>query len=69
MLYEVITIGGVGHVVVDDMRDAIDIKTTRCDVGGNHDLEVSRFETVQGALALSLCTVAVQARDSKTCVV
>ena len=60
-----ISIGGIGHVEVDNVRDAVDIETARRDVGGDHDLEMSRFETVQGALALSLCTVAVQARHSK----
>ena len=61
-----IGIGGIRHVEVDDVRDTVDIETARRDVGCDHDLKVSRFETVQGALALSLCAVAVQARHSET---
>ncbi len=36
----------IGHVIVDDVRDAVDIETARGDVGGDHDREVSRFETM-----------------------
>ena len=59
-------IGSVGHVIVDDVCDAVNIETARRDVGGDHDVKVSRFETVQGVLALSLGAVAVQARDAMT---
>ena len=59
-------IGGVGHVVVDHVRDTLDIETAGCDVGGDHNVEVSLFETLQGMLALSLGSVAVQARDAMT---
>lgn len=31
--------------------------------GGDHDREVSTFETAQGLLTLSLCAIAMQARD------
>ena len=61
-----VRIGSVGHVVVDDVRDAVNIETARRDVGGDHDLEVSRFESLQSLFALSLCAVAVQARGAET---
>jgi hypothetical protein len=60
-----IGVGGVGHIVVDHVRDALNIETARSNVGGNHDGEVSRFETVQSSFALSLRAVAVQTRDSE----
>ena len=59
-------VGGVGHVVVDDVRDAVNVETARRNVGGDHDVEVSRFETVKRALALSLRAVAMQTRDAIT---
>ena len=57
-------IGSVGHVVVDDVRDAFNIEAARRDVGSDHDVEVSLFETVQSLLALSLRAIAVQAGDA-----
>ena len=57
-------VGGVGHVVVDDVRDAVNVETARRDIGGDHDGEVPGFETVQGLFALSLCAVAMQAGDA-----
>ena len=56
-------IGGIRHVKVDDVRDALNIKPTRRDIGGDHDAEMSALETAERHLALSLCAVAVQARD------
>ncbi len=56
----------VGHVVVDDVRDAVDVESARGNVGGDHDGEVSSFETVQGLLALSLGAITVQGGDTKT---
>jgi hypothetical protein len=62
-------IGGVRHVEVDDVRDAFNIKSARRNIGGDHDREVSTFETAEGLLTLSLRAVAVQARDlmSRVC--
>ena len=60
-----IGVGGVGHVEINHVRDTVDVETARGDVGGDHDGEVSRFETVQGLFALSLRAVAVQARDAE----
>ena len=57
-------VGSVGHVEVEDVRDAVDIETTRRDVGGDHDREMSALETAEGLLALSLCTIAVQTCDA-----
>ncbi len=54
-----ICIGGVGHVVVDDVCDAVNVKSARGDVGGDHDGEVPGLETMQGLFALSLGAVAV----------
>ncbi len=56
-------IGSIGHVEVDDVRDAFNIKSTRRNIGGDHDGEMSTFETAQGLLTLSLCAIAVQTRD------
>ena len=61
-----IGVGGVGHVEVDDVRDAFNVEPARCDVSGDHDGEVSTFETGEGLLALSLRTIAVQACDTMT---
>ena len=61
-------VGGVGHVEVDDVRDAVDIETACRNVSGDHDGEVSAFETTQGLLALSLCAVAVEACDAMSSV-
>ena len=60
-------VGGVGHVEVDDMRDAFNIEPAGGDIGGDHDAEMSALEAAQGLLALSLGAVAVQAGDVKTC--
>ena len=60
-----IGVGGVGHVVIDDVRDAVDVETSGCDVGRDHDGEVARLEAMQGAFALSLGAVAVQAGDAE----
>jgi hypothetical protein len=48
------------------MCDALNIEAARRDVGGDQDVEMSRFETMQSALALSLCAVAMQARYAVT---
>ena len=61
-----VRVGSVGHVIVNNVRDALNIETARRNVGGDHDVEVPAFETVQGVLALPLCAVAVQARDAMT---
>lgn len=37
-------VGGIGHVEVDDVRDAVHIQAAGGDVSGDHDLELSAFE-------------------------
>ncbi len=54
-------VGGVGHIIVNDMGNAFDIKPACRDVGRDHDAEVSCLESAQGLFALSLCAVAMQA--------
>jgi len=60
-----IGVGGIWHVIVDDVRDAVDIQATGGDVSGDHDAEVAGLESVQSLLALSLGAVAVQAGDTE----
>ncbi len=59
-------IDGVRHIVVDDMRDAFHIQATCGDIGRNHDLIVAALETTERRLALTLSTIAVQARHPVT---
>jgi hypothetical protein len=59
-------IGSIGHVVIDYVRDALNIETTRCDIRRNHNGEVPRFETMQRLFALSLCAIAMQTRDTES---
>ena len=58
-------VGSIGHIVVDDVRDAVDIQAAGGDVGGDHNAEVSGLEAVQSLLTLSLSAVAVQAGDTE----
>lgn len=55
-----VSVGGVWHVVVDDVGDAFDVEPPRRDIGGDHDAEVSGLESAQCLFALSLRAVAVQ---------
>ena len=57
-------IRSIGHVKVDDVRDAFHIESARRDIRGDHDGKMSILETAEGLLALSLCAIAVQARDA-----
>src|ERR671923_194366 len=61
-----VSIRSIGHVIVDDVCDPLNIETACGDVGGDHNGEMSGFETMQGVFALSLCAVAMQARDAMT---
>ena len=60
-------IGGIWHIVVDDMRDVFYIEAARRNIRGDHDRKVPASETTQRLLALSLCAVAVQACDTESC--
>ena len=48
-----------GKIIVDDMRDAIDVETARRNVGCDENLDEIVFELFEGALALALRFVAV----------
>ena len=61
-----VSIRSVGHIIIDDVGDAVDVETTRRNIGGDHDREVSCFEAVQGMLALPLSAVPVQAGDPES---
>ena len=56
-------VGGIGHVEVDHVRDALHIQAARGDVGGDHDLVSAVLEALECGLTLSLRAVAVQAGD------
>ena len=56
---------GVGHVIVDDVRDAVDVEPARRDVRRDHDAEVTGLKAAQSLFALSLGAVAVQAGDAE----
>ena len=58
-------VGSIRHVVVDDMGNALNIETARCNVGGDHDTEVPGLETAQSLFALSLRAVTMQACDAE----
>ena len=49
-----VCVGGVGHVEVDDVRNAFNVESARGDVGGDHDLIRAAFETFERGLTLSL---------------
>ena len=57
-----VCVGGVGHVEVDDMRNAFHIQAACGDVSGDHDLIRATPEAFESGLTLPLRTVAVQAR-------
>ncbi len=52
-------LGVVRNVVVDDVRDAVDVESARGDVGGDEDVEGAALELADGPLALRLHDVAV----------
>ncbi len=56
-------IGGIGHVVVDDVRDGFHIEATRRNVGGDHDVMRPGFESFERGLTLSLRSISMQAGD------
>ncbi len=53
-------------VVVDDVADALDVETTRGDVGGDENVERTVLELVDRALALGLHDVAVDRGRGET---
>ena len=58
-----VCVGGIGHVIVDHVRNAFHIQAARGDVSGNHDLMRAVLEAFERRLALSLRTVAMQTCD------
>ena len=56
-------IGGIGHVVVDDVRDGFHIEAARRNVGGDHDVMRTGLETPERGLTLSLRSISMQAGD------
>ncbi len=57
-----VRVGGVGHVIVDDVRNAQHVDAARRDVGGNHDAVFAGPEAVQRRLPLILREVALERR-------
>ena len=53
-------LGVVRNVVVDDVRDALDVEAARGDVGRDQDVDLAVLEPRDGLLALALLHVAVQ---------
>ena len=56
-------LGVVGHVVVDDVADALHVEAARRDVGRHQDVELAALEAHHGPLAVLLLHVAVECRD------
>ncbi len=52
-------LGVVRDVVVDDVRDAVDVETTSRNVGGHQNVDLAVLELADGALTLCLHDVAV----------
>ena len=49
-----------GALVVDDVRDVVDVDASRGDVGGDQDVDLAVTEGAQSLLASALTQVAVQ---------
>ena len=54
-----IGLGRIGQIVVDNGMELADVDAPCGDVGGHHDLHLSRLEIAQGPLALPLRLVSV----------
>ena len=54
-----IVLGIVGHIIVDDGADIVDVDTSGNDVGGNQHIHLSGLEAVHHLVALLLGEVAV----------
>ena len=57
-------ISGIGHVEVDDVRDAFHVQAACGNVRGNHDLMLTTPEAFQRGLPLPLGPIAVKTRDA-----
>src|SRR5436309_8021020 len=58
-----VVLGGVRHVVVDDVGDSLDVDPARGDVGRDQDLDPSPAQIQQRALALALAPIPVKGGD------
>ena len=54
------------QVIVEHVRNALDVEAAGGHVGGDDDVELAFFKTVDGALALLLRDVAIERRDGVT---
>ena len=59
-----VDLGALGHVIVDDRRQAADVDTTRSDVGGDEEVDLSGAHAREGFLALVLRELAVDDVDA-----
>lgn len=50
----------VGHVVVDDESELLDVQTSRCDRRRNHDWDHTRLEVRQRLISVDLLFAAVE---------
>ncbi len=57
-----VVLGDHRQLVVDDVRQVLDVEPTRGDLGRDEDRRPARFEVVEGADALALALVAVDGR-------
>ena len=57
-----VVFGGARNVVVDDVRDVVDVDPPRRDVGGHQDVHPAALEIGERAFALALAAVAVECR-------
>ena len=56
----------VGALVVDDVRDVVDVDAACCDVGGDEHVDLSGAELLECLLACHLTEVAVDGADGET---
>ena len=59
-------LGVIRDVVVDDVRDALDVDAAGGDIGGHHDVELPVLEARNRAFALCLRNITVQFRGIET---
>ena len=52
-----------GHIVIDNVTDAGDIKSARSDIGRDHDFVFAGFETIESFDAFALGAIGMQDRD------
>ena len=55
-------LGNLWQIIVNNMRNVVDVYTARGHVGGNQHLKLTRFESAEGARALGLRAIPVDHR-------